>query len=117
MKPEKQSHIIAHRYSHGVWLLIPKRRGFGFLKSPVGHNTNPLHDFIIDLGFECASDIGMLSVSTTQAGNGRCPEDWRESILKPIAEFLGFPYKICDNHLEFFELQSGANNPVQGVSQ
>lgn len=113
MKPEKQTYIVAHRHRFGVWLLIPKRRGFGFLKSPVGDHTNSLHDFIVDLGFECASDIGMLSISTTKAGNGRCPEDWQHAILKPIADYLGFPFRIEDNHLRFFEVQKSANHPLR----
>jgi len=47
-----------------VMLLIPKKKGIGFLKTPVGHHNDNLSLLITNLGYDCCGLDGYLNINT-----------------------------------------------------
>lgn len=90
----------------GINILIPKKRGSGFTKSPVYVGKNHITVFLNELtsipgfpsGFDCWGIDGYLFVKT---GN-RISDENRELIVSHLAEFLGFE-KVKVSYDDFFE--------------
>lgn len=60
IKPDGNIYWGVQTYS--VIFLIPKKRGVGFLRQPVGHHVNDLSRFIAKLGYDCFGLDGYLDV-------------------------------------------------------
>lgn len=95
----QEKKIIATSTSFHVWMHIPKKRGAGFLKSPVSHHVTPLSQFISeDVGCDCAADAGFLAIDAQHFSY--FSEDRQKEIIQKISAFLGYPYEIV-SHGEF----------------
>jgi hypothetical protein len=69
-------------------IAIPKTRGIGFLKSPVGQHVNKYSDFITNLGFDSGCEVNfIIDVDTNNDTN------IEKELLKPLSQWLGFPYE------------------------
>ena len=71
----------------GVIVAIPKKRGKGFMKSPVSHHVNDLSVFVsgIETSLDCFSDGLGLNVCSDHLND----MTW-EQVVSDIAEFSGF---------------------------
>jgi hypothetical protein len=75
--------------STSLMLLIPKKRGKGFLKSPVYHESTPLTEFISDeFHCDCFGLDGYLDLKIDTHDNDECLR-----IVKVLAEYLKFDYE------------------------
>jgi hypothetical protein len=63
-KIKEDGRIYWANFGTSVMFLIPKKKGTGFLKVPVGHHVNSLSRFITDLGYDCDGLDGYLNVWT-----------------------------------------------------
>jgi hypothetical protein len=84
-------------------VLIPKKRGTGYLRQPVGHHTNELSKFVSnELHCDCVGLDGYLSLEV-----GRIPPgEWekaKEDYIKPLAEFLGVKEVVEVGHHVFMD--------------
>lgn len=89
----KETEILVMFFDRSIEMLVPKRRGEGFLKMPIGHHYSPLAAFISELGYDAYGLDGNISVQT-----GYIPRadeaKWVEKVVAPIAEHLGFPFRV-----------------------
>lgn len=100
-------------------MLIPKKRGEGYLRQPLGHHNNSLTNFIDEeIGFVGMSQIDVFGLDGYLSFQGRFIDDeekirMTETILKPLSEkFYRMPYKVVDSE-EFFNALDGAINDNQ----
>lgn len=100
-EPDKE--ILFAFFDRSIEMLIPKKRGVGFQKMPIGHHHSPLAAFISELGYDAYGLDGSISVQTgfiRHADEAR----WIERVVRPIAEHIGFPCRqvhggeYWDNH-------------------
>lgn len=70
-------------HNRSVMFLIPKKRGIGFLRQPVGHHVNELSTLITSLGYDCCGLDGYLDVNTGYTGG----QDFTE-LVNEISVFL-----------------------------
>jgi hypothetical protein len=85
------------KHSQDVMFLIPKKRGTGFLRTPVGHHINKLSTFISGLGYDCDGLDGYLSVWT---GLTVHLEEEIKTLVKELAEFLNVEaVEVTDDEL------------------
>lgn len=101
--------ILACFHESYLGVLIPKKRGNGYLKMPLGHHTCPLAELERDIGFDIYGLSGELEVMTGFITDARHKE-LEDRVLKPISELLGFPYRIVDR-FEYFQ-----NHPIGNKS-
>lgn len=100
---EKTLLVYAPSVGPTIWVLIPKRRGTGFLKSPVHHSTSPLDLIAYDLGCDFCGLDGYLEASYG-AHDTRTPMDDRiAKLMARLSEHYGFPWKRIGRD-EFFDL-------------
>jgi hypothetical protein len=85
-----------------ISMLIPKKRGHGYLKRPVGHHANKLSLFIDDLGLDCVGIDGYLHIVL-----GRRKIDPME-IIEKIANFLDVQCEQI-SHNELFDIIDSMN--------
>lgn len=95
---DKQTHILImdERYSETIIMLIPKKIGGGFLKSPVGHHHEP---WMSDMTYDVDGLDGYLNI---ECGRNYIDQD---AILKEIMPIIqsrfNFPWRIV-SHAEFW---------------
>jgi hypothetical protein len=82
IKPDGRIYFAVHTYS--IMVLIPKKRGVGFLRQPVGHHANDLSRFIDQLGYDCCGLDGYLDINTGFTHN----KDFTE-LKNKISKFFG----------------------------
>ena len=92
-----------------IGLLVPKKRGTGFLKVPFGHHAGVLSQVERDIDFDIFGLENELEVRT-----GYVPienqEEYIQRVIKPISETLGFPYRIVLRD-EYFKYLGSKCNP------
>jgi hypothetical protein len=78
--------------AYSVFLAIPKKRGEGFLKVPVGPFNNELKQFVDDeIKLDCDGLDGYLAVHFhgTRYSHGTLTDvECRERIVDPLAKYL-----------------------------
>ena len=80
-----------------LMVLVPKRRGKGFLKCPVGHHSNWLSDFVDSMGIDCVGLDGYLSLETGWTQGNRADTD---DYINKLSEFLNKePVEVSQNSL------------------
>lgn len=52
-----------------IKILIPKKKGIGFLKTPIGHHANELSKLISELGYDCFGLDGYVNIPVRYANN------------------------------------------------
>jgi hypothetical protein len=95
-----------------VDMMIPKQRGEGYLKTPIGHHPNALSKFIereVNFrGYGFATVIGLDGYVTLPFNyiDESFVSDIEQEIIKPIAEFIGCGYELItrDNLLSKLQL-------------
>lgn len=80
-----------------VEVLIPKKRGEGFLKMPVGHHDNAISRFMRrNTSFDVSGLDGSLEIEIGQYHS--IPRDKEQDFVRrniqPLAEHLGFKVRI-----------------------
>lgn len=106
--------ILVAFFQKQVSLLIPKKRGVGFLRQPLGHHACPLSLLAYDLRYDMFGLDGSLDIELGR-GNG-CLNDKQQAdfcteIVVPIAKLFNFPYRVVDIH-EFWD-----NHPTSKKSK
>lgn len=87
-----------------VEILMPKSRGAGFLKAPVGHHTNALTNFSLAYDFDFMGLDGSLEIWGALMTSLK-PEEMETVIavvVPALSAFTGFPFRMVDR-TEFFE--------------
>lgn len=93
--------LYVHFCRENIFILVPKSRGNGFLKVPLGHHACPLSDFILhNLDYDVYGLYGMLSVQTGFIGKDK-HKALEDSVVKPLAEYYNYPYQLI-SHEEFW---------------
>lgn len=95
--------LIGYR---NIYMLIPKKRGVGYLKQPLGHHACPLSELAYQIGFDMCGLDGHLEVCTGYIAPNR-HQYFIDKAVKPISNLLGYEYRLVTDR-EFF-----ANHPVQ----
>lgn len=93
--------ILAYFYQSYLGVLIPKKRGNGYLKVPLGHHACPLAELEREIEFDIYGLSGELEVMTGFITDARHKE-LEDRVLKPISELLGYSYRIVDR-FEYFQ--------------
>lgn len=96
----KETEILVAFFVGRVDMLIPKKRGGGFLKVPLGHHHNGLSRVAMNTQYDVTGLDGALEIEI-----GRChsimekdrPEFLKRSV-EPLANYLGFPYRVVDHN-------------------
>lgn len=99
--------ILACFFTRELSLLIPKKRGTGFLLVPLGHHACPLSE--LNIPYDIFGLDGSLDIQTGYIDRERRSLLEKEAIV-PIAGLLGFPYRIVSEN-EFFE-----NHPIKNIN-
>ncbi|ARK07519.1 hypothetical protein LAV_00144 [Sphingobium phage Lacusarx] len=92
---------------HEVSILVPKRRGVGFLKSPLGHHNGPLHSISYDIGFDIYGLDGSLDIQTGSLYRFDIPE-LLARIIPPIAAHYQMEWEQIGD--EFWDLHPIGRN-------
>lgn len=93
--------ILVCFHKEYIGVLIPKKRGNGFLRVPLGHHNCPLSELERDIGFDIYGTEGSLTVMTGCIHEDQYAE-LTERVILPISQLLGFPYRIVEKD-EYFE--------------
>lgn len=92
--------LLVYFSVESIDILVPKKRGEGFLKVPLGHHACALSGFTNEhIPFDVFGIDGMLSVRTGRMSQRH--DELEESVVKPLSAFYGYPYKIV-SHEEFW---------------
>ncbi|MGQ1270003.1 hypothetical protein ACT4XR_19890 (plasmid) [Acinetobacter baumannii] len=81
-------------------LLIPKKRGKGYLKQPIGHFNCPLSTLSRDIGYDFFGLDGFLKVQTGYIND---KEEITHQVVIPISEFYGYKWREVDTNT-FFDI-------------
>lgn len=90
-----------------VMILVPKRRGEGFLAAPFGHHNNPaLSNVAYEIGYDLFGLEGHLEVDTgslyREADKAGGMDKFLERIMTPISLHYGMPWRQVGE--EFWDL-------------
>lgn len=94
--------LLVYFTSLQVMILVPKRRGEGFLKTPFGHHVGPLSQVEAEIGFDLWGLDGSLDVQTGPTGRYDKAE-LLARIMPPLCTHYGMTYREVD-HDEFWTL-------------
>lgn len=97
--------ILVMFSQRSIDMLIPKKRGTGFLKTPLGHHHCPLADMQYEIGFDLWGFDGSLTIMTGWIEK-KDYDNLIEVAVRPIAVHLGFPWRVVTTN-EFWE-----NHPI-----
>jgi hypothetical protein len=91
MKQELDEKIILVYFGNkDVNMLIPKKRGHGYLKQPIGHHNCPLADLSRDIGYDFFGLDGYLEVPN------RLNKDKNiltQQVVIPVSNFYGYRWQ------------------------
>lgn len=94
--------VCLDAFDKAVSILVPKRRGEGFLKSPLGHH----HDRVSQIAHEIELDIygldGALEVQTGSL-HGKDTEALLERIMPPLCQHYQMDFRVIAR-AEFWKL-------------
>lgn len=93
----KKELLIMFMTDH-VTVLVPKKRGVGFVKHPVGHHATPASDFFqFDLGVDpfCEGD-GYLSLQSGWVTD-ELKARYEREIFPRMSEFYGWPCRVVSS--------------------
>lgn len=93
--------ILACFHEEYIGLLIPKKRGEGFLRVPLGHHNCPLSELERDIGIDIYGTQGSLTVMTGYIHEDQYPE-LTERVILPISQLLEYPFRIVGKD-EYFK--------------
>lgn len=72
-----------------VNVLVPKKRGTGYLKTPLYHNANALSSLAYEIGYDIYGLDGSLDIQTGFIGR-----DQRDALLEKIMPLLAQHYNM-----------------------
>ena len=94
--------LIVHFGVENILILVPKKRGTGFQKVPLGHHVCDLSNYISEhVRFDVFGLDGMLTVDTGYIESKEYPE-LEGSVVKPLSEYYGYSYRVV-SHTEFWK--------------
>lgn len=96
--PEKE--ILVCFLSGRVEMLIPKKRGEGFLKVPLGHHHNGLSKVAMTLSYDVFGLDGALEIVLPRSQAYIMPKDqtvFLKTNVEPLTNYLGFPYRVVSS--------------------
>ena len=99
--------LLRHR---SINMLIPKKRGMGYLKQPLGHHACPLSELAYDIGFDMFGLDGHLEVCTGFIDSDK-HDYFIARVVKPVCDLLGYEYQLVTIG-EFW-----ANHPIKGIKK
>lgn len=79
--------------SKSIGILVPKQRGEGFLKVPLGHHNCPLSQLARDIGYDIFGLDGELEIQTGYIEQADYAKMQAE-VIQPISELTGFAYRV-----------------------
>ena len=82
-------------------ILVPKRRGTGFLKTPIGHHVSPLSQLSHEIGYDLYGLDGAISIPIGYI-RPHDREKMAQRLVTPISRLLGFPAREVGSS-EFWE--------------
>lgn len=85
--------ILVLFQSHQIAMLIPKQRGEGFKKVPLGHHACPLSALAYEIGYDLYGLDGALEVQTGYIALDD-HERLTEKAVRPLAKFFGLPWRV-----------------------
>jgi hypothetical protein len=88
----KELLVLARPDTYEVNILVPKRRGEGFVKVPLGHHVSPLTQIAYDIGYDIFGLDGSLAVQTGFIWRDK-KKALLEHIMPPIAAHYGMPWR------------------------
>lgn len=86
----------------GIHILVPKKRGEGFLRTPIGHHQSPLSHLAYKIGYDLFGLDGEIFVDSGYIGKDDKPR-MIERVLEPISQLLGFPHREISRQ-EYYDL-------------
>ena len=102
----KELLVYARPFGSEINILVPKMRGTGYLKVPLGHHACPLSSLAYDIGFDLYGLEGSLDVQTGYYEEARC-EELLAHIMPLLAKHYGMTWRLVDTD----EYQ--ANHPIK----
>ncbi len=79
-----------------VTILVPKRRGEGFLRQPFGHHVGQLTVIENEIGFDIWGLDGSLDVQTGSI-YGKDIDALVTKIITPLCSHYGMAYRVVDS--------------------
>lgn len=101
--------ILVYFLTYQIFMLIPKQRGQGYKRQPLGHHICPLSELAYEIGFDLYGLGGHLEVCTGYMD----PDDHPrliEKAVKPISALLNYDFRIV-GYTEFWQ-----NHPIKSNS-
>jgi hypothetical protein len=92
MNTEKE--LLVYIATLSVEILVPKKRGQGFLKMPLGHYACPLSELSHKIGYDLTGLDGSLDVEARYVGISIDTETFIAQAIVPISEFYQMPFRI-----------------------
>lgn len=79
-------------HSNGIYLLIPKENGTGFIRNPTLYKEKHIPKFINNLSYNCTNARGLLHIGTgfnwKNEESVETTEEKRELLISKISDFL-----------------------------
>lgn len=88
----KELLVWARPDNHEVNILVPKKRGAGYLKVPLGHHTSALSSIAYDIGYDIYGLDGCLAIQTGFIWRDK-KSALLERIIPPIAAHYGMDWR------------------------
>lgn len=83
-------------------ILIPKKKGTGFLKSPIYHNVNPLSKFLVEKYPEYCTVCGLEGYLNIEVGNLELIMQKNRICIPIVRDVISF-YKMPDAGAEYIQ--------------
>ena len=93
--------VYAPPDARSINILVPKRRGEGYLVVPFGHHVSGLSAVEAEVGFDIYGLDGSLDIQTGYYGRTPSPE-LLEGIMKPLCRHYDMDYRMVDG-VEYWE--------------
>lgn len=103
----KELLVLANPSRGIVMILVPKKRGTGFLKAPFGHHQGPLSKVEAEIGFDLWGLDGSLDVQTGSFAH-EDKDELLARIMPPLEAHYGMGWREVDE-IDFWSLHPDKN--------
>lgn len=106
--PAVKTLLVSTAIDGQISILVPKKRGTGYLKTPFYHQPTDLSEVEAEIGYDLWGLDGSLDVQLGGRYRGKATEEQIERVMPPICAYYGMDYRVVSDD-EFWQ-----NHPIEG---
>lgn len=115
-KDTPKGELLAYIATPNLMVLVPKQRGAGYQKAPLGHHMNPLAKLSMDKGWDMTGLDGHLNIEVPPCYGAKERAATLEVYMPALAKFYGLPWREVDER-EFWSLHPTTQKDASGATQ